>query len=82
MSSRTTFTIFSLKVKVAQLCLIHCDSMDYRAHQAPLSMEFSRHAYWNEQPFPSPGYLSNPGIEPGCPTIQANSSPPEPPGKP
>ena len=34
------------------------------AHQAPLSMEFSRQEYWNGLPFPSPGDLSNPGIEP------------------
>ena len=34
------------------------------AHQAPLSMEFSRQGYWSELPFPSPGDLSNPGIEP------------------
>ena len=35
------------------------------AHQAPLSMEFSRQEYWGGFPFPSPGDLSNPGIEPG-----------------
>ena len=34
------------------------------AHQAPLSREFSRKEYWNGLPFPSPGDLSNPGIEP------------------
>ena len=33
-------------------------------HQAPLSVEFSRHEYWSELPFPSPGDLPNPGIEP------------------
>ena len=33
-------------------------------------------------PFPSLGDLPNPGIEPRCPTLQANSLPPEPPGKP
>ena len=32
------------------------------AHQAPLSMEFSRQEYWGGLPFPSPGDLSNPGI--------------------
>ena len=35
------------------------------AHQAPLSMEFSREEYWSGLPFPSPRDLSNPGIEPG-----------------
>ena len=33
-------------------------------HQAPLSMGFSRQEYWNGLPFPSPGHLPNPGIEP------------------
>ena len=32
-------------------------------HQAPLSMEFSRQEYWSRLPFPSPGDLSDPGIE-------------------
>ena len=35
------------------------------AHQAPLSMEFSRQEYWSGQPFPSPRDLPDPGIEPG-----------------
>ena len=34
------------------------------AHQAPLSMEFSRQEYWSELPFPAPGHLQYPGIEP------------------
>ena len=34
------------------------------SHQAPLSMGFSRQEYWNGLPFPSPGDLANPGIEP------------------
>ena len=34
------------------------------ALQAPLSMGFSRQEYWSGLPFPSPGDLSNPGIEP------------------
>ena len=34
------------------------------AYQAPLSVEFSRQEYWNELPFPTPGHLPNPGIEP------------------
>ena len=35
------------------------------ACQAPLSVEFSRQEYWSGLPFPSPGNLPNPGIEPG-----------------
>ena len=46
------------------------------------SMEFSRPEYWSGQPFPSPGDLPNPGIEPGSPALGADSLPAEPPGKP
>jgi len=38
------------------------------AYQAPLSMGFSRQEYWSGVPFPSPGDLPNPGIEPGSHT--------------
>ena len=41
-------------------------------------MEFSRPEYWNEQPFPSPGDLPNPGIKPRSPASQADSLPAEP----
>ena len=43
------------------------------AHQAPLSMEFSMQEYWSGLPFPSPGDLPNPGIEPRSPALQADS---------
>ena len=52
------------------------------ACQAPLSMEFSRQQYWSGLPFPSPGDLSDPGIEPGSPALQADSLPTELLGKP
>ena len=52
------------------------------AHQALLSMGFSRQEYWSGLPFPSPGDLPNLGIEPGSPALQADSLPSEPPGKP
>ena len=45
-------------------------------------MEFFRAEYWSGWPFPSPGDLPNPGIEPRSPTLQADSLPAEPPGKP
>ena len=45
------------------------------AHQAPLSMEFSRQEYWSELSFPSPGYLPDPGIKPGSPALQEDSEP-------
>ena len=50
--------------------------------QAPLSVEFSRPEYWSGWAFPSPGDLSNPGVEPRYTTLQANSLPAEPAGKP
>ena len=52
------------------------------AHQAPLSMGFSSQEYWRGLPFPSPGYLPNPGIEAMSPTLQADALNSEPPGKP
>ena len=51
------------------------------AHQAPLSMRFSRQGYWTGLPFPSPGDLPDPGIEPGSPALQADALPSETPGK-
>ena len=51
------------------------------AYQAPPSMGFSRHECWSGLLFPSPGDLPDPGIEPWSPTLQADSSPSEPPGK-
>ena len=38
------------------------------AHQAALSLKFSRQQYWRGWPFPSPGNLPDPGIKPGSPT--------------
>ena len=52
------------------------------AHQAPLSMQFSRQEYWSGLPFPSPGDLPNPGVKPRSPALQADSLPSESPGKP
>ena len=51
------------------------------AHQAPLSMGFSRHKYWSGLPFPSPGDLSDPGIEPRSPALEEDTLTSEPPGK-
>ena len=52
------------------------------AYQAPPSMVFSKQEYWSGLPFPSPGDLPNPGIEPGSPAFQADALTSEPPGKP
>ena len=51
------------------------------AYQAPPSMGFSRQEYWSGLPFPSPGDLPDPGIEPRSPALQADALPSEPPGK-
>ena len=52
------------------------------ACRAPLSMKFSRQECWSGLPFPSPGYLPGPGIEPGSPALQADALPSELLGKP
>ena len=57
---------------VAQLCLTLCSPMKH-SPQAPLFMGFSRQECWSGLPFPSPGDLPNPEIEPGSPTLQADS---------
>ena len=43
------------------------------AHRAPLSMGFSRQEYWSGLPFPSPGDLPEPGIEPRSPSLQEDT---------
>ena len=47
----------------------------YVAHQAPLSMGFSRQEYWSGLPCPPPGNLPYPGIKPLSPALQADSLP-------
>ena len=51
------------------------------AHQAPLSMEFSKQEYWSGLPFPFPEDLPDLGIEPRFPALQADSLPSESPGR-
>ena len=51
------------------------------AYQASQSMGFSRQEYWSGVPFPSPGGLPDPGIEPPSPTLQADTLPSGPPWK-
>ena len=57
---------------VTQSCLTLCDPMDCTG-QAPLSMGFSRQEHWSGLPYPPPGYLPDPGIEPRSPSLQADS---------
>ena len=42
-------------------------------------MGFSRQEYWSGLPFPSPGDLPDPGIEPGSPALETDALPSEPP---
>ena len=43
------------------------------AYEVPPSTEFSKQEYWSGLPFPSPGNLPDPGIEPGFPALQADA---------
>ena len=52
------------------------------AYQAPPSMGFSSQEYWSGLPFPSPGDLPYPGIEPWSPALWADALSSKPPGKP
>ena len=52
------------------------------ALQAPLSMEFTRQEYWSGLPFPSPGNLPDPGIEPVSPALAGRFFTAEPLGSP
>ena len=50
------------------------------AHQGSLSMGFSRQEYWRGLPFPSPGDLPNPRMEPASPALAGGFFTTEPPG--
>ena len=65
--------------EIAQACLTLWDpySLWTVACQAPLSMEFSRPEYWSGYPIPSPGDLTDPGIQLGSPALQTDSLPAE-----
>ena len=71
-----------MKVKVNSLSRVRLFVTLWTAdHQAPLSMGFSRQEYWSGLPFPFPGDLPNPEIEPRSPALQADALTSEPPGK-
>ena len=65
-----------VKVKVKLLSCVWLLAIRWTvAHQAPQSMGFSRQEYWSGLPFPFPGDLPNPGIEPGSPVLQTDALP-------
>ena len=66
---------------VAKSCPTLCDPMDV-AHQIPPSMGFPRQEYWSRLPFPPPGDILDPGIEPMSPALVGRSFTIEPPEKP
>ena len=54
-----------MKITLLCLCVLPCLTMDWTvAHQAPLSVGFSRQEYWRGLPLPTPGHLPNTGIKP------------------
>ena len=75
-SHATTKNLHVLSLSVVSDCLQ--PHGPYVAHQAPLSMGILQA---RTLPCPPPGYLPNPGIKPRFPTLQADSLPPESPGK-
>ena len=71
------------KVKVKLLSRVRLFATPWTvAYQAPPSMGFPRQECWSGLPFPSPGDLTDPGIEPGSPALQTDALWSEPPGKP
>ena len=63
-------------------CLQLCATLGTVARQPPLSMKVSGQEYWSGLPFPLPGDLPKPGIQPRSPALQAISLPSESPRKP
>ena len=73
-SSVLNLTVILSEVKVKSLSRVRLFATPWTVtYQAPPSMGFSRQEYWSGLPFPSPGDLPNPGIEPGSPTLQADA---------
>ena len=71
----------SLSMKVKSLSHVRLFATPWTvAYQASPSLGFSREEYWSGLPFPSPGDLPDPGIEPGPPALEADALTSEPPG--
>ena len=77
-----------VEIDISLLLLFSCEVVSdsfttpWTVCQAPVSMGFPRQEYWSGLPFPSPGDLSNPGIEPTFPTLAGGFFTTEPAGKP
>ena len=70
------------EVKLAWSCPTVCTPWTVRTVACSLSLDISRPEYWSGWLFPSPEGIPNPGIKPRSPTLQADSLPSDPPGKP
>ena len=76
---KTGLRWLELAVKVKSLSRVRLFATPWTvAYQASPSMGFSRQEYWSGLPFPSPGDLPNPGIEPGSLALQTDTLPSEP----
>ena len=73
----------NVKVKVKSLSCVQLFATLWTVvYEASPSMGFSRQEYCSGLPFPSPGDLPDPGVEPGSPALEADALTSEPPGKP
>ena len=70
----------SMRAMYAQSCPTLCDPVDCSL-PVSRSMGFSRQGYWTGLPFPSPGDVPDPRLEPTSPPLQADALPSEPLGK-
>ena len=66
--------------EVTQSCPTLCDPIDCGLSGSSVHGFFQQEC-WSGLPFPSPGDLPDPGIEPGSPSLQADALPSEPPGE-
>ena len=78
---------FLVRIVVCVLCVCSVVSDSFGtswtiAHKAPLSVGFPRQEHWSRLPFPSPGDLLDPGIQPESPALAGVFFTTEPPGKP
>ena len=81
-SSGSTVPDAGVKVKVKLLSHVQLFATPWMvAYQALRSMGFSSQEYWSGLPFPFPGDLPDPGIEPESPALKTDSLPFEPPGE-
>ena len=60
--------VFSLTAQLLSYFQLFCNHMTV-AHQAPLSMGYTKQEHESGLPFPSPGDLPDPGIEPAFPAL-------------